>query len=109
MAALPIAPRYLTREQAAAYLGYSESFFKEHVNVAPVREGRTVRFDIVDLDAWAAQRKDSNSGNDPQAPPTSLDSPIGVAKSSDPQVSATLRRLRAKRKGSTRRLFPVGE
>jgi hypothetical protein len=50
-----IAPRLLTREQAAEYLGVSVPTFTKVCNVTPVALGaskRLIRYDIKRLDIW---------------------------------------------------------
>ena len=55
------APRLLTKQDAAAYVGVSPAIFDQVCDVRPVElaEGRSrlIRFDVVDLDAWIDRRK----------------------------------------------------
>jgi len=45
-----ITPRMLTTEQAAAYCGLSVNSFRAYVRIPPVNFGKSVRFDVRDLD-----------------------------------------------------------
>ena len=60
---LAVTPRYLNQAHAAAHLGLSVTTFKELVQPAleasgvVLHVGRAVRFDVEDLDRWAAVRK----------------------------------------------------
>lgn len=52
-----LAPRLLSAEQAAAYLGLGGiQALRQHVNVQPIRIGRSLRYDIRMLDAWVDQQ-----------------------------------------------------
>lgn len=51
-AKLPDWPRLLGPEQAAAYLGVSAGTFSTHVTVKPVRMGRRVLYDRLELDRF---------------------------------------------------------
>jgi len=71
--ALPpgMTPRLLTREQAAAYCGISPAYFSETIGkeVPPVRvrkDGKTMRWDRVALDAWIDQKSGLYNGGERQ-------------------------------------------
>ena len=49
--ALGIAPRCLSREQAAHYLGIGRTLLKR-IGPPPIRLGRRLVYDRVDLDCW---------------------------------------------------------
>lgn len=56
-ASLPLpSPRCLSREQAAAYLGIGVTLLAS-LSVRPVRLGRRLLYDRVDLDAWLDEHK----------------------------------------------------
>jgi hypothetical protein len=55
--ALPLpSPRCLSRDQAAAYLGIGVTLLAS-LTVRPVRVGRRLLYDRVDLDAWLDEHK----------------------------------------------------
>lgn len=59
MARIDIIPRLLSRDQAAAYCGFSRVAFERHCPVVPMGFGdeRLLRWDRHDLDAWIENRK----------------------------------------------------
>lgn len=55
--ALPLpSPRCLSREQAATYLGIGVTLFGG-LGIRPIRVGRRLLYDRVDLDAWLDEHK----------------------------------------------------
>lgn len=62
----PVAPRLLTTEQAAAYIGVSESKLRELVNLRRIHESRIdscVRFDVRRLDRFIDGLAPDEDGN----------------------------------------------
>lgn len=56
--------RLLTVDEAAEYLGYTPAAIRHMVakgQLPAVRNGRTVRFDVVDLDCWIEEHKNGGS------------------------------------------------
>lgn len=55
------AQRYLSAREAARYLGISKASFFTHVrkHVAAIKLGKRATFDVVDLDAFAATKKEA--------------------------------------------------
>lgn len=58
--------RLLTTEEAASYCGVSVPTLLSHIRVAPVKIGKTVRYDVHALDRWLDSRSQSEpvSGDD---------------------------------------------
>jgi excisionase family DNA binding protein len=73
-----VAPRYLTSEQAARYLGFGEgergaNLIRQMVHkrqIEHIKLGTRLRFDIRTLDAWmATKRVKAEDGNGVNKPP----------------------------------------
>ena len=65
----PIAPRLLTRQQAAAYCGVSVATFSANCPVAPLALGkgkRLERYDVHALDAWIDSLREIGDSTDSQ-------------------------------------------
>jgi hypothetical protein len=61
-----VVPRYLPQKAAAAYLGVSVRYFRDHVDVKPkTYPGRgkkpVLRWSTLDLDAWTERVSDPKS------------------------------------------------
>ena len=60
------AKRYLTTREAGEYLGKSDATMRAHANtttpddfIPAIRDGKFLRFDIRDLDAYMDRKKDA--------------------------------------------------
>ena len=66
-----VAPRLLTKQEAAAYCGVSVPVFDQVCTVQPVAlakgRDRLLRYDVLDLDAWIDRRKRKESSSGPDA------------------------------------------
>lgn len=95
----PIVPRYLNQADAASYLRYRgvKTTFKE--SVLPelealgvvMREGRTVRFDVDDLEAWVRRYQAAQAVAGPPCPPSP---PTPAAPARDARAKGTTGRKR---------------
>jgi excisionase family DNA binding protein len=87
---------WLTREQAAQYLGVSLRTFDGTVrrSLAGYRVGRCVRFRVSDLDAWLDTRKVGGSENRRVKRPTASGSASTAGASNPPLVNEIRSRLR---------------
>jgi hypothetical protein len=64
-AAVAIAPRYLTAEQAARYCGVGRDYFTSNYSGPVVQVGasvRMIRYDVIDLDQWMKAKKVGETG-----------------------------------------------
>ncbi len=75
------AARYLSAPEAARYLAVSTRTFYDHVRkgVPAVRIGASVRFDVADLDEWAAKRKEAPAPREPVPTFTETRRPVRTA------------------------------
>lgn len=76
-AALPLpAPRCLTKQQAAQYLGIGVTLFTQ-IGPSPIRVGRRCLYDRVDLDQWVDDYKTRGRASKEMLWPENVDSTNG--------------------------------
>jgi hypothetical protein len=106
------ARKMLTREEAAEWLSLSlRQFVRISKTIPAVPIGkRGKRYDMEDLQAWAAERKQLGSSSPAQGRQSSKSSSATPANDTEnPRAAEILQRLRSKPRASMPRLFPVGE
>ena len=96
-----LAPRLLTREQAAAYLGRGLTAFKALALKPDDYNGKRPLYDVRSLDAWADARKAGRSARSVTRG-TSVSVTTGASASS-PQVQEIAARLRSGQRRATRK------